>query len=410
MKVGYEMFTLSKCLNKDGAKLKKFRKSITFFIYWVRKNIKNVFYFIIFILLLTNFSVIGQESVDKQINNEGNDTISSEVHLSDALEYAVINPLILKRITTGDSIPVTRRSKPYISEEPFSLLLPSDSAHVEVQRPTFIWESSSNSQEGLNNYEIYINDTLRHTCLDTSWTINYDLCEGYNDWYVITYDSFGNSRQSNEIRTVLVDVSPSLIEATTIWSDTNFTGPFPIHTNIKNIDVIDKVLLYFKHNNDPLWVSLEMADSGDGRYYAEITQSYIMNDTVKYYIIAKDIEKTENESTEPRGAPSNYYWFIANSISGISESDEIPESFSLCIKNCLSRDKVTFALALPKNAVISLRISDITGRLIDILSSGMKSAGYYEIPWVPNVGGVYFYTLESPWQKRIGKVVLIGGH
>ena len=41
---------------------------------------------------------------------------------------------------------------------------------------------------------------------------------------------------------------------------------------------------------------------------------------------------------------------------------------------------------------------------------GMKSAGFYAIPWFPQIGaGIYFYTLESLWQKRIGKLVLIGG-
>jgi hypothetical protein len=65
-------------------------------------------------------------------------------------------------------------------------------------------------------------------------------------------------------------------------------------------------------------------------------------------------------------------------------------------------------LALPNNALIRLLIYDISGRLVEKLVDGRVSAGSYEIFWAPNGGsGVYFYILESPWRRAVGKIVLL---
>jgi hypothetical protein len=288
------------------------------------------------------------------------------------------------------------------------LILPKDSAHIDTKRPTLVWESSLDMLDGIYNYEVYINDTLRHTCLDTSWTVDYDLCEGYNNWYIIAYDSFGNSILSDEARTVLVDIPHSVIESTTVWNDTKQNGPFTVYTKITDINGVERVLLYFKHNGDNDWSSYEMTNLKEGWYQADITKSYMKCDTVKYYIKAIDKEQIKNASKEPIGAPSSYFWFIANTASGVSSHDNIPESFSFSMRNNLLRDKVTFKIALPENASVNLQINDITGKLVEKPLSGLKSAGYYEITWIPNISGIYFYSLESPWQKRVGKVVLTG--
>lgn len=361
------------------------------------KIMKKALFFIIFVSVLITFSVVGQENL---IVNEENDKLSS------IEEFNILDPIKVNEITTRDSIIEINTSNPYIYKSPFNLILPKDSAHIDTKRPTLVWKSSLDMLDGIYNYEVYINDTLRHTCLDTSWTVDYDLFEGYNNWYIIAYDSFGNSILSDEARTVLVNISHSLIESTTVWNDTEHNGPFSIHTKVKNIDGVERVLLYFKHHDDNDWSSFEMTNLKKGWYQADITKSYVKCDTVKYYIKTIEVEQMENGSTEPKGAPSSYYWFIANTASGVSSHHNIPESFSFSMKNDLHRDEVTFKIALPENALINLQINDITGKLIEKPLSGLKSAGYYEITWVPNISGVYFYSLESPWQKRVGKVVL----
>lgn len=50
---------------------------------------------------------------------------------------------------------------------PFSLIAPPDSAIIDTSRPTFIWHASYDSITGLEDYEVYINDTLKCTQSDT---------------------------------------------------------------------------------------------------------------------------------------------------------------------------------------------------------------------------------------------------
>lgn len=507
-------------------------------------------------LLLSAISIMTQEPEVTHIKNVENDTLFADSLISDNSDYRDIDPLFPDTILPGDSIFVTERFKPSttntisgtlevhssdtnssvidvdllstelesIPTKPFNLITPLDSAYVETSRPTFIWEAFFSSVSKLKEYEVYINDTLRHVGTDTTWTADYDLDEGFNGWFIIAYDSVGNKRQSNEVQVVvidtthppsvtlispvdgvyladtsvkfkwseitqvknfseenivlsgdssivfsapvrylfeldtlinfvspvvdtfdtasailnlaedfyywrvrtfdlagnigsylnlgsfIVDVTPPFIESTTVWNDTSYTGPFPVYTKVTDGSAVDIVEIYFKRLEDPTWFSTDMIIGVDNWYYNEIPQVFSQNDTIKYYICARDIAENSNESIEPPGVPSNYFWFIANSTPGIFEQDTIPESFSFSFRISQTREKVVFHLALPNDAIITLRIHDITGRLIDKPVEGMKSAGFYAIPWFPQIGaGIYFYTLESRWQKRIGKLVLIGG-
>ena len=129
---------------------------------------------------------------------------------------------------------------------------------------------------------------------------------------------------------------------------------------------------------------------------------------MRYYIEAVDASEPGNVATDPEGAPTEYYWFIANHDPGVMEHEDIPPSFSFGLRSNPAKGKAVFNLALPHDAIITLRIYDVTGRLIDKPISGRNSAGYYNIPWSPEVStGVYFYKFESPWQNKVGKIVLV---
>ncbi|MEE8597015.1 MAG: S8 family serine peptidase [bacterium] len=532
-----------------------------------------------------------------------------------------------------------------VPPEPFSLISPPDSTLFSIPRPTFIWESTVDAGSGLRDYRIYIDNILRHTSSDTIWTADYDLDEGYNDWYVVAYDSANNSRQSNEtwivvidttppsivnlispvdssylsnntinffwheandnvsgldhyilqyaldsgfsqglVETTLVDttfttvlsdttyfwhvkavdvannegtfsatwqfevdtlspsvpalvspingvwladtqvdfewtavmeisiketsklssfkrknitkhlcssskeeraaitdrktlsqdldapicyilqvdttttftsplvidtlpststtislsenfyywrvkaydlagnqgpyaqpdsfgidITPPVIESTTVWTDTSFAGPFEIRTKVTdNLSDVDSVILYYKRNEDPDWISTTMYVAGSPDWYLDsIPPVANPDDTVRYYIEAVDNVEPGNVATDPTGAPTNYFWFIANAT-GILEIAVIPEFFSFGLNNNPARGKPIFNVAIPNDAVINLRIYDVSGRLIDTPIISRLSAGTHEITWTSTLtAGVYFYSLESPWQNKVGKLVIV---
>jgi hypothetical protein len=138
-------------------------------------------------------------------------------------------------------------------------------------------------------------------------------------------------------------------------------------------------------------------------YYEEIPIAFQNNDTIKYYIYAADT--LPDETTDPLGAPSNCYSFVAKMVSGIEEDNKIPGKFSLLV-NPIAKDRVVFGLSLPSKATISLVVYDVTGRSIWELNSVEYSPGYYELPFVPQRRGVYFYEFSSPYKDEKGKLVI----
>ena len=100
--------------------------------------------------------------------------------------------------------------------------------------------------------------------------------------------------------------------------------------------------------------------------------------------------------------------YVLEDLVGIEEPSFIPESFSLTLLENPVKEKAIFHLNLSEDVIVTLRIYDIMGRLIDLLINERKTAGFYEISWIPEVSaGVYFYVLETAQTKKSGKIVLI---
>ncbi|MEN3043938.1 MAG: S8 family peptidase [Candidatus Hydrothermales bacterium] len=109
-----------------------------------------------------------------------------------------------------------------------------------------------------------------------------------------------------------------IIYNTTLWSDTNFPGPFPTWSVIKDLFGIKKKVLYFKFNTEP-WDSVYACDSILNKFLFLIPK--VNGPTfVRYYIKAKDLPG--NISFDPEGAPTITYGFFVN-VSKIEEKLEV---------------------------------------------------------------------------------------
>jgi hypothetical protein len=98
---------------------------------------------------------------------------------------------------------------------------------------------------------------------------------------------------------------------------------------------------------------------------------------------------------------------IETYIPGVDEwGSDAPLSFSFGLQNNPVKGIAIFNLSLPQNGQVTLRIYDCSGRLIDKISDH-KSIGWYQIPWMAKVNGVYFYTFESQGYRQSGKLVVI---
>ena len=282
----------------------------------------------------------------------------------------------------------------------FDLLFPPDSTFLTAPRPTFIWEEANTPV----TYEIFIDDTARAQVADTFWLSDYDIPDGFHSWYVLADDGYGHTMQSNQIWTLCIDANGPVIESTTVWTDTSFAGPFEIFTKATDFPAgVDSVFLHYKLHYYPTWIVRSMHYTGSpGWYIDSIPVIANPNDTVLYYIRATDT--LQHESTDPPGAPSNYYSFVANMM-GVEETHPVPSRFSFRV-NELTKRMTIFSLALPQKSHISVKVYDAAGRVVATPISGELRSGTYRIPFVPQRSGVYFYHLESEHLRKKGKLII----
>jgi len=97
---------------------------------------------------------------------------------------------------------------------PFSLQTPEDSAIVTLPTPNFNWYSTSDYTpvtSGLAKYQLWINDSLNvDNITGNSTAPGAPLAEGHYRWFIKAIDKVGNFRNSNEIRTVILDWNPPI--------------------------------------------------------------------------------------------------------------------------------------------------------------------------------------------------------
>ena len=252
----------------------------------------------------------------------------------------------------------------------------------------------------LDTLDSFVSPVLADT-FDTTTTILI-LAEDFYYWRVQAFDLAGNESPYSEADSFGLDVTPPLIDSTTIWSDTSYAGPFPVYAKVTDISPVDTVMLYYRREEDPAWFFTGMTVGTNNWYIGEIPYVYQYNDTVKYYIYAKDMGQFE--STDPPGAPASYYWFIANMV-GIEEPSTKPAKFTFKV-NSPVKEKAIFRFSIPERSKVFLKIYDVTGCLISMPISGNYGSGIYQVTFKPARGGIYFYKLESSYKNTTGKLIV----
>jgi hypothetical protein len=218
----------------------------------------------------------------------------------------------------------------------------------------------------------------------------------------------GNQGAYSDHDSVGVDITSPYIESTTVWTDTTFLGPFEIMTWVSDdLSGVDSVILHYKRDQDPNWNCSVMQYSGSDWFMDTIPAVAGSDDSVRYYIEAVDLAQPGNLAFDPGGAPTSYYGFVGNAT-GIEELTTVPLSFHFSIGQNPARDRVALNLSIPFGAAVEMRVYDVSGRLVAKPVSGQLSAGNHEINWIPAVSsGIYFYTLDSPWEDVTGKIILV---
>lgn len=216
---------------------------------------------------------------------------------------------------------------------------------------------------------------------------SYDFFQDFTRWYI---DDFA-------IRTA-TDNAPPYFTNTTVWPDTNFTGPFPVQSIVTDQSGIDVVRLYYRVNAGS-WQNLQMSHQGGNVYQATIPQQN-MDDTIDYYLWARDTWIDPNEGADPVGAPGDgYYSFWIGTI-GIAENRINAVRFMPLSTNP-ARGPVSFGFVLPGKMNIRAIMYDVSGRVVRTLVDGVIEPGEHVITWnqLDNhqravASGIYFLSFQ----------------
>lgn len=122
---------------------------------------------------------------------------------------------------------------------------------------------------------------------------------------------------------------------------------------------------------------------------------------------AKRFDSRENPTAANRPLLTIYY----SPASAVTNEDlQKPDKFALQQNYPNPFNPVTtIAFTIPTNANVTLRVTDVTGRLVATLVDGRMNAGNHEIQFDGSnlASGIYIYSLQTNGMRQIRRMLLL---
>ncbi len=298
-----------------------------------------------------------------------------------------------------------------IPPEPVVLIFPEDSSiSSDPYGVWFCWHPTEKLVKKDGNkqtfYELYLADSTDTTIFaeisDTSYYYETTLHEGWYTWWVKAYDDAGNW-SSSDVWTFAIDVTPPVIESTTIWHDTSFMGPYEIRTRVFDENGLRAVRLFYAFGESPrIFDSLDMVLDTANFYHAFIPQVQDTT-TVNYFIYAIDNAHDPNEAYDPEDSIYHFRVILVN----VGESDIIPHRFDLSVAPNPAHNSAKLTFSIPKSEDVEIVVYDAGGRAIfkkiESFTPGIKT---YELRGNLKEG-VYFIKVKAQGKVLIRKLIML---
>ncbi|MEO0138184.1 MAG: S8 family serine peptidase, partial [candidate division WOR-3 bacterium] len=208
------------------------------------------------------------------------------------------------------------------------------------------------------------------------------------------------------------DNEPPYFTNTTRWTDTSFTGPFPVRSTITDETGVDSAYLYYRINSGS-WQRLVMVHQGNNIYQATIP-SQGLNTRIDYYLWARDKWLFPNSGCDPVGAPNDgYYSFQIRPVGAVEQKPKGSLKFAFSVSNPV-RGNLHIRYSVPEPVRVEFLVYDVMGRKVRTLIDKDVKPGEYELIWdsKDDAGrqlgaGVYFVKLAADGFDKVEKVVLL---
>jgi agmatine/peptidylarginine deiminase len=200
---------------------------------------------------------------------------------------------------------------------------------------------------------------------------------------------------------------PVFISHSALRNTSNTSQPYEVKAFIKSKSGISSAKVFWSVDTANGFNQINMTQTGDTfRAYIPAQQ---LNTKVYYYISASSV--SGRTVTKPLTAPQgNIQFLVTNVVSQEPTSANVPVKFTLYQNYPNPFNPVTnIKFDIPRNSYVKLKIYDISGREIAVLTDAYLTPASYKFTWdAANFSsGIYFFKLEANGFSQTKRMILI---
>lgn len=200
---------------------------------------------------------------------------------------------------------------------------------------------------------------------------------------------------------------PVFISHSSLRNTSNTTQPYEVKAYIKTKSGVAAARMYWSTDTTLGFTQINMTNVGD-TFRANIP-AQSLGTKVYYYIWANS--NSGRTVTKPLPAPRGNIQFLVTNTTGISQvGNNTPQKFELYQNypnpfNPVTRIKFDIA----KAGLVTLKIYDISGREVLLVTNAQMNAGTYSYEWNASglASGIYFYKLVTKDFTSVKKMILV---
>ena len=199
---------------------------------------------------------------------------------------------------------------------------------------------------------------------------------------------------------------PVFISHSALRDTNNTTNPYPVKAYIKTKSGVNNAKVYWRTDTTQAYQQINMSVAGD-TFTANIP-AQSLGTTIYYYISATS--NSARTVTKPLTAPDGYIKFHVDNTTGITGSTGVLHGFELKQNYPNPFNPATeISFTLPENNFVTLKVYDVSGRLVKTLVNDFRTAGNYKVSFDGGgiSSGIYFYKLESGQFTDVKKMILV---
>ena len=206
--------------------------------------------------------------------------------------------------------------------------------------------------------------------------------------------------------------APIFISHADLDAQSGAVESYVVRAQVKSQKLITDVCVFYKTMNETEFRQITMKSRGRD-VYAAVLPRYAPGTIIHYYIQAT--ERGGKTICKPLVAPAGYWSFAVRVQTHVEKKDRIGAVFQLSNNSPNPfNESTTISFALQEPHKVCVKIFDLHGRLIQLLTDREYSSGYHTLKWPDRIeygfalsSGHYLYSVQAGSEIKYGWMTLL---